>query len=257
KILNPNIKPEKLYQQITGPDRKILLLDYDGTLAPFKTDPSHAVPYPGIRELLQKLLLRSDVRLVVISGRATRDLIPLLGLEQPPEIWGSHGIERLMPAAGYEQMEIPAIAASGLQTAKDWLQQTGWHKRGEEKPGCYAVHWRGMPPPEVQELKEQAEKRWQTLAGRHGLELKQFDGGLELRVPGRTKADAVLQVLEEESGSPLTVYLGDDLTDEDAFRTLKGRGVGFLVREEFRETQADIWIQPPQELMDFLQRWIK
>jgi trehalose-6-phosphatase len=52
-------------------------------------------------------------------------------------------------------------------------------------------------------------------------------------------------------------YLGDDYTDEDAFEAIKNRGVGILVRKEFRLTRADIWLEPPEELLFFLGNWIK
>jgi trehalose 6-phosphate phosphatase len=50
-------------------------------------------------------------------------------------------------------------------------------------------------------------------------------------------------------------YLGDDVTDEDAFRAVKGRGLAVLVRAEYRRTAADIWIKPPHELKNFIGRW--
>jgi trehalose-6-phosphatase len=52
-------------------------------------------------------------------------------------------------------------------------------------------------------------------------------------------------------------YLGDDLTDEDAFRALKGKGLSVLVRKESRTTEADCWLKPPDELLDFLKKWHK
>jgi trehalose-phosphatase len=52
-------------------------------------------------------------------------------------------------------------------------------------------------------------------------------------------------------------YLGDDLTDEDAFNALHGRGLSVLVRGSQRKTAADLWIKPPQELLQFLEKWIK
>jgi trehalose-6-phosphatase len=50
-------------------------------------------------------------------------------------------------------------------------------------------------------------------------------------------------------------YLGDDATDEDAFKAIRGRGIGVLVRPQFRATAADFWLKPPEELLEFLERW--
>jgi trehalose-6-phosphatase len=50
-------------------------------------------------------------------------------------------------------------------------------------------------------------------------------------------------------------FLGDDLTDEDAFQVLRGRGLTILVRADHRETMAEAWLKPPAELIDFLERW--
>ena len=52
-------------------------------------------------------------------------------------------------------------------------------------------------------------------------------------------------------------YLGDDLTDEDAFRAVATRGLGILVRQELRKTAAVAWLRPPEELLDFLHRWAR
>ena len=93
-----------------------------------------------------------------------------------------------------------------------------------------------------------------------GLNLLEFEAGLELR-SGRDKGGAVTAILEETAGpNPLsaphpTAYLGDDLTDESAFRAVKGRGLGVLVRRQIRPTAADVWLRPPGELRGFLKRW--
>ena len=55
----------------------------------------------------------------------------------------------------------------------------------------------------------------------------------------------------------MMAYLGDDLTDEAAFRALDERGLGVLVRPKLRATSADIWIRPPEELLDFLRSWLR
>ena len=100
------------------------------------------------------------------------------------------------------------------------------------------------------------EPEWINIANGYNLELRHFDGGLELRVPGRDKGNAVETVLSGFKKDYIASYLGDDLTDEDAFRSLKGKGLSVLVREELRDTEADIWLKPPEEMINFLSQWL-
>jgi trehalose-phosphatase len=89
--------------------------------------------------------------------------------------------------------------------------------------------------------------------------LLDFDAGLELRA-GRNKGGAVEAILaESDSGGPVA-YLGDDLSDEAAFSAVNAigpRGLSVLVRRKYRETDAQIWLRPPADLVEFLVRWIR
>jgi len=256
KVLNRDIDLELFYHRRNEASQKVLLLDYDGTLAPFHKEPNKAEPYPGIRHLLNKIMHVPDIRLVIISGRWTKDLIPLLQLEKQPEIWGSHGLERLKTDGSYEIDSIDEKHLDGLVAADEGIEVLGLTSRCEKKPGSLAIHWRGLDQEMVNEIRNQVEPRWSTLAQAWQLSLQKFDGGLELRVPGRNKGDAVGTILAEMHQDAVTAYLGDDLTDEDAFRAIKGKGIGILVRDELRPTAADLWIRPPEELLTFLSGWI-
>jgi trehalose-phosphatase len=140
--------------------------------------------------------------------------------------------------------------------ADELIEEVGLSSRCEKKPGCLAIHWRGLDEGKVKEIKNLVESRWSTLAQAWQLNLLEFDGGLELRVPARNKGDAVETILEEMAQDAVGAYLGDDLTDEDAFKAIKGKGIGILVRDELRPTAADLWIRPPEELLTFLSGWI-
>jgi len=143
-----------------------------------------------------------------------------------------------------------------LVIADEWIEAIGLSNRSEEKPGCLALHWRGLGERDIHSIKEQVKPKWSFIAESWGLYLGEFDGGLELRVPGQNKGDAVKTILEEMEKDYVAVYLGDDSTDEDAFNAIKGKGIGVLVRKDLRSTSADLWIKPPEELMAFLSNWL-
>ena len=126
----------------------------------------------------------------------------------------------------------------------------------ETKPGGIAIHWRGLPDAEIERVQSCVQEGWATLAERPGIKLFNFEAGLELRVAHPDKGDAVTAILENLGSQVPIAFLGDDFTDEDAFRVLAGRGLSVLVRPEYRETRANIWLKPPQELNGFLELWL-
>ncbi len=256
KILNPEIGLNTFFTQLNNTFQKALVLDYDGTLAPFHEDPGQAYPYPGVPEMLDQIMKAAGTRLIIITGRWIKDLMPLLRLHGRPEIWGSHGIERLKTDGSYEIAPMDEDALDGLVRANEWVEQAGLSERSEEKPGCLAIHWRGLDDKKMERIKKMVEPKWSLIAEGAGLSLKEFDGGLELRVPARDKGDAVKTVIEEMGRDAIIAYLGDDFTDEDAFRVIKGHGLGVLVRKTLRPTAADVWLKPPDELFNFLSLWL-
>lgn len=247
----------EFFERVAHSEKRALLLDYDGTLAPFTPERDRAFPYPGVTEVVQKLIDSERTRLVLITGRWTEDLIRLLGLRKLPEIWGSHGWEKLRPDGTYEVGEFEEAALQGLAEADAWVESGGLSEMAEHKPASLAIHWRGLRPREVATIRERVEENLSPLAEKKGLQLHEFDGGIELRVPGRNKGFAVSTVLDEMGEGIAAAYLGDDFTDEDAFAAIKGKGAGVLVREQFRPTIADVRISPPRELLDFLKRWVE
>ncbi len=255
KVLRPELDLEAFFARLAAAAHGTLMLDYDGTLAPFKVSPKEAIPYPEVPGLLDQIMAGGHTRLVIVSGRPARDLQPLLGLRQDPEVWGSHGWERLRPDGRYELAPLAEGVRRRLQEAGDTVADAAaMGALLEVKPTSVAVHWRGLEPDIVRRVRDAAERRWRALAGGL-LEVHGFDGGLELRPRGRSKGDAVRTVLDEMPAATIAAYLGDDATDEDAFRAIRSRGLGVLVRDELRATAADVWLTPPRDLLEFLQRW--
>jgi trehalose-phosphatase len=245
---------ETFWSRFRVPDRDVLMLDYDGTLAPFRVEPGKAVPYPGVKERLD-LLLERGCRVVFVTGRIAQDLAGLLDLRGPVEIWGSHGAERLHRDGRFEPVRLTAGQAQGLEAAARLAGDKGVGDRVETKPGCRAAHWRGLPPDRADRARDVFREVWGGVAAEYGLALHDFDGGMELRVPGLDKGRAVRIVLREAGAGAQVAFLGDDLTDEDGFGELRGHGAAVLVRSEPRPSLADIWLRPPEELLAFLDAW--
>ena len=253
--MKTNLVLDQFWRHLSAAKKAVLLLDYDGTLAPFRVARDRAFPYPGIRELLRSIRGDTQTRLVIISGRAVDDLLPLLALDPHPEIWGCHGWERLAADGGRPALELPKRAAAGLRKARLGLEGQGFDSLCEIKPASLALHWRGLPDRKIGELRERVDEHWLPIAAAYGLDIHAFNGGLELRCPGRNKGTALNTILEEsEAGQPIA-FLGDDRTDEDGFEALKGRGLGILVNSVPRQTRADLTITPPDDLLDFLATW--
>jgi trehalose-phosphatase len=255
KILSEDLDLEVFFQKMKTAGERALLLDYDGTLAPFKVKRDAAEPYPGVREILESIIAELDSRLVIISGRAIDDLIPLLDLKELPELWGSHGWERLLRDGSYQLEKVNGSASTGMNNAETWAEREGLWTYCEKKPTSIALHLRGLDPSRAEEIRNETLERWEAIADDHGLEVHEFDGGLELSAPGRNKGSAVKTILGEMGEGTVAVYLGDDNTDEDAFRALSERGLAVLVRKKLRNTEAHLWIEPPRELIWFLEKW--
>ena len=256
-MLNKEKIQASFWDKLKNAENRILFLDYNGTLAPFKIKRDEAVPYPGIRDILNRIILAQKSRIIVVSGRSVKDLLPLLGLEKQPEIWGAHGLERLFPDGRHILQPVSKNALLGLLKAASCAKKNRLWNQCEEKPGCLALHLRGIELEKKREIKTKIMAAWSVLVCESDLSLYEVDGGIELRTRGSNKGMAVETILDKSGKDTVAAFLGDDLTDEDAFKVLKDRGISILVRNQWRQTAADLWIKPPDELLDFLKKWYK
>lgn len=255
KILTSGTDITAFLERLGCSEGRLLMLDYDGTLSPYHIERQEAVPYPGVRELLVEAIASADCRTVIVSGRSISDLLPLLGLEKGIEIWGCHGWERLGADGTYTGPDLEADVRAVLDKAAQWATSEGYEGRLEVKAACVALHWRGLDDKTAAALEKTVGDMWREMIDGIDMELHFFNGGIELRPAGMDKGIVVERLLAGNVTS--AAYLGDDMTDEDAFRAISGRGLGILVGPSLRETAADVWLTPPGELVWFLERWIE
>lgn len=266
--LDPAVEAEFLAHLARAP-RRLLLLDYDGTLAPFRVDRASARPHPGVVTLLRSISEAPRSRIVILSGRRATEIHDLLDGGPDLEIWGAHGAERLRPGCELEVATAPAGAQRELAETRaailallegrmSGLDAGELEHRLELKPGGLAVHVRALPVVEAHALEQAARdavRAWMSLPP---LRLLPFDGGLELRIPGPDKGDAVHAVLEGEpqgADAIAIACLGDDATDEDAFRALPPAALSLLVADAPRESAARFRIASGDGVLDFLMRF--
>jgi trehalose 6-phosphate phosphatase len=250
-------KIEEFLQNVEKSPLSGLLLDYDGTLAPFSTHRDRALPYEGVVDLLRAIVRNGRTRLVVVTGRDAREVGPLLGLEPSPEVWGAHGLQRFWTDGTCEMPDIPPHVAQILDDAKRWLNYQGLDHLAEIKIGSIAIHWRTLDEMAASELRSRILLGWSHLVDRSSVQLLEFDGGVELHMAGVDKGSAVRTILSEVGPDVPIAYLGDDATDENAFEALADHGLTVLVRPAPRRTSAQVWLKAPDELLEFLALWEK
>ncbi len=156
-----------LCQLRTAP-ASVLLLDYDGTLAPFQPNRAHAYPYPGILPLLESIAQSNRTKVIIISGRPVVELKTLLRLLTNLELWGSHGLEHELSDGSYRKSTIHQQTLTLLSEAQEWLAAEGLSSRAEIKPGGIAVHWRGMPNAEIGKIEAATRNGFRAFAGKSG-----------------------------------------------------------------------------------------
>jgi len=181
-------KLKEFFGAFADGERPFLLLDYDGTLAPFRADRFQALPWAGVRELLVCIERQGRTRMVVVTGRSAHEIAPLLGVDPPFEVWGLHGAERLFPDGRRELQSVPPAAREKLDKLRAILKRDSLGGLFEDKANGAVVHWRGASPRRARLIEQRTRVLFEPLAGTNGLALLEFEAGLELRVGAKRAA---------------------------------------------------------------------
>ena len=167
---------ESYRERIAASPSPVLFLDYDGTLAPFREKRDEAVPYEGLRELLTDIMENTRSRVVIVTGRPIEDFIPLLDIDPMPEVFGTHGWERLHVDGTREIFPLEDEIEDALEAAHDWITENNLADHSEYKPASVTLHWRGLPDDQAGELEEKAKQAWKPIAETTtGVEIAEFD----------------------------------------------------------------------------------
>ena len=209
-----------------------LFLDFDGTLVEMAETPDAIRVAPDLSVLLSRLSETLKGRLAIISGRAIRDLERHLSCAGMA-VSGSHGLELRLR----DGTLVPLASPTGLDHARERTHRFAGAIPGllvEDKPFSIALHYRKAPA-----RREEAHAFMARLAESTGLTLQEGKMVVELRPHGADKGDAVRALMREpEFVGARPVFVGDDLTDEDAFRAAAELGGGGVLVGPERATAA-------------------
>jgi trehalose 6-phosphate phosphatase len=245
---------ERFWDTLSRKGRKLLALDYDGTLAPFKVGRMEAFPLSGVVPLLEKISRRADTTVAVISGRPLKDLRSLL-LPWEGLMIGSHGFEKSSPGGEILVRKPDGRQQEGLDAACELAEEKGREGRIEVKLASVAVHTRGLPEGEACLIEEEVGSAWRSISRGRGLRVTRFNRGLEIRAQGWDKGKALVELLGHEPEGTFCVYIGDDLTDEDAFRAIRTVGIGIKVGDPGTASEARGFLPDVRAVRDFLEAW--
>ncbi len=240
-----------------GTMRLAVFLDYDGTLTPIVDRPELAVLSDDMRATLTTLARHCPT--AIISGRSLDDVKALVGIE---ELFytGNHGFELEVPGSrarqhrGGDHLATIARAARSLEPLIAPIDGAFI----ENKQYSLSVHYRLAPADCVAEIKAFVDEAVARLPL-----LRTHQGKMVFEIRPRIEWDKgkavqwLLEALDLDTDDVLPIYIGDDATDEDAFRTLLGRGIGVLVTNDRRPTAALYTLRNTAEVLECLEKLVK
>jgi trehalose-phosphatase len=233
------------------------MLDYDGTLAPFHVNRKLALPLPRSLELVGAIAAEPHMSVGVVSGRPLSEIARLLG-PLSVTLVGEHGWEMRLRDGSVLQHPVSAALVEMLDRAERAALDRGMGGLLERKRTGLVFHTRGVVGAELaRELEDQAWTLWQTLAEGEKVRLQRIDGGVELRLRGWNKGTAVLSLISQSPEGTLAVFIGDDVTDEDAFEVVQGFGFGVRVGASDQRTVAAAHLPTCASVAEFLEEWLR
>jgi len=235
-----------------------LFLDFDGTLPPIVKIPDKAIISREARNLLGLLAQKNNCKIAIISGRALPDIKKRLGLRNIIYS-GNHGFQIEGPRIKYK-LPVSLVYRKTLQQIKGQLERELYGVEGvsvEDKKFSLALHYRLAKKKCLKLIQAVFHEAVSMSLIKNKIRIRKGKKVLEVNPPANwDKGKAVLWLLASQQfalkrEAVLPVYIGDDVTDEDAFRVLKRRGLTVFVGSP-GNSAANYYLKNPKEVIKFL-----
>ncbi len=236
----------------------MLFLDYDGTIVPIVDEPDKAVVSKETKNLLAELLKLCGFRLIIISGRGLKYIKNKIGLKDIIYI-GNHGFEIEGPNINFKK-PVSIRYKTILKKIKNELKRKVAYVKGvfiEDKGLSLSLHYRMVDKKEVHLVKNIFCEITNSYLLKNSIKVKNGKKLLEVRpVEDWDKGKAVLWLLSRrkfilKDDKILPIYIGDDITDEDAFKALKNQGTSIFVGRP-KKSYANFYLKNTEEVKKFL-----
>ncbi|MDE2215344.1 MAG: trehalose-phosphatase [Candidatus Omnitrophica bacterium] len=244
-----------LKKQIGGRDL-FLFLDYDGTLTPIVDHPKKAALAKSTRSLLEKLSLEPLVNVSVVSGRALGDLRNRVGVSNISYV-GNHGLEMDAPGVNFKGFDLVSVCETIDYLKKEISKELLFFKGAflEDKGVTLSVHYRKLKEARAAVLKAFLHELTEPFLSRKQIRMGSGKKVLEIKPPvDWDKGKAVLWLLNQhkhDGKKTCSIYIGDDTTDEDAFASLKGKGITIKVGGQ-GDSAAEYYVKQQKEVIRLL-----
>ena len=238
----------------------LLFLDYDGTLTPIVETPDKAVISQNTKDLLNELSTSPRCRVAIISGRSLSDINGLVGLKDIIYA-GNHGLEIEGPKIKFESQVSPRLKSIIRHIYEDMVSKLSKIKGVliEDKGLTISVHYRLVEKKDIQEFLSIFTEVTDTYIVRDKVKINSGKKVYEIRPPVIwDKGKVVLWLLARQQflvgeDKIFPIYIGDDVTDEDAFRVLKNKGLTLFVGEP-NISEAQYYLENTEEVIEFMKR---